>query len=47
LNPAQLKREIEYYQNKLRQLQINKNKRNKNISISEESDKMEALATHV
>ena len=47
LNPAQLKREIERYQNKLRQLQINKNQRNKNISISKESDIMEVLEANV
>ena len=47
LNPAALKRELEHYQNKLRQFQINKNQRNKNISISKKSDKMELLAAYV
>ena len=37
-----MKQNIEYYQNKLKQLQINEE-----ISISKGLDKLEALATHV
>lgn len=41
LNPAALKREIEFYQNKLRQI-----RRKKNILITNKSDKMEVLKVH-